>query len=189
MKQAGWTVQDGVMADAQGDPFTFEIVLESGSDETQTIIDIYVQSLARLGITPTVTMVDSAQYRERIDAYDFDMTYFRRGLSLSPGNEQYLYWGSDRADEPGGRNLMGVESDAVDAMIDRLLTSQSQQDFRAATRALDRLLTAGRYAIPIYQWNVTRIAHDRRLHYPETMPVFGDWPGWLPDVWWWEPWG
>ena len=71
-------------------------------------------------------------------------------------------------------------------MIDRLLTSQSQQDFRAATRALDRLLTAGRYAIPIYQWNVTRIAHDRSLHYPETMPIFGDWPGWLPDVWWWE---
>ena len=100
MKQAGWTVQDGVMADARGDPFTFEIVLQSGSDETQTIIDIYVQSLARLGITPTVTVVDSAQYRERVDAYDFDMTYFRRGLSLSPGNEQYLYWGSERAPNP-----------------------------------------------------------------------------------------
>ena len=186
MQQAGWTVQDGVMADASGAPFTFEIVLQSGSDENQTIIDIYVQSLARLGITPKVSVIDSAQYRERIDAFDFDMTYFRRGLSLSPGNEQYLYWGSDDADTPGGRNLMGVESEAVDAMIDRLLTSESQQDFRAATRALDRLLTTGRYAIPIYQWNVTRIAHDRRLHYPETMPIFGDWPGWQPDVWWWE---
>jgi peptide/nickel transport system substrate-binding protein len=174
------------MADASGAPFTFEIVLQSGSDENQTIIDIYVQSLARLGITPKVSVIDSAQYRERIDAFDFDMTYFRRGLSLSPGNEQYLYWGSDDADTPGGRNLMGVESEAVDAMIDRLLTSESQQDFRAATRALDRLLTTGRYAIPIYQWNVTRIAHDRRLHYPETMPIFGDWPGWQPDVWWWE---
>lgn len=186
MEQAGWTVQDGVMADAQGRPFTFEIVLQSGSDETQTIIDIYVQALDRLGIAPTVTVIDSAQYRERLDAYDFDMTYFRRGLSLSPGNEQSLYWGSDRVDEPGGRNLMGVESAAVDAMIDRLLTSESQQDFLAATRALDRLLTTGRYAIPIYQWNVTRIAHDKRLHYPETMPIFGDWPGWQPDVWWWD---
>jgi peptide/nickel transport system substrate-binding protein len=186
MEQAGWTVQDGVMADAQGRPFTFEIVLQSGSDETQTIIDIYVQALDRLGIAPTVTVIDSAQYRERLDAYDFDMTYFRRGLSLSPGNEQSLYWGSDRVDEPGGRNLMGVESAAVDAMIDRLLTSESQQDFLAATRALDRLLTTGRYAIPIYQWNVTRIAHDKSLHYPETMPIFGDWPGWQPDVWWWD---
>ncbi|MDR9427339.1 MAG: extracellular solute-binding protein [Salibaculum sp.] len=186
MEQAGWTVQDGVMADAQGRPFTFEIVLQSGSDETQTIIDIYVQAIDRLGIAPTVTVIDSAQYRERLDAYDFDMTYFRRGLSLSPGNEQSLYWGSDRVDEPGGRNLMGVESAAVDAMIDRLLTSESQQDFLAATRALDRLLTTGRYAIPIYQWNVTRIAHDKSLHYPETMPIFGDWPGWQPDVWWWD---
>ncbi|WP_235866739.1 extracellular solute-binding protein [Salibaculum griseiflavum] len=186
MEQAGWTVQDGIMANADGDPFTFEIVLENNSTENQTIIDMFVQSLARLGITPTVTLVDSAQYRERTDAYEFDMTYFRRGLSLSPGNEQYLYWGSENADTPGGRNLMGVKSEAVDAMIDRLLTSQSQDDFRAATRALDRLLTSGRYAIPIYQWNISRIAHDKRLHYPDTMPIFGDWPGWQPDVWWWE---
>jgi peptide/nickel transport system substrate-binding protein len=92
----------------------------------------------------------------------------------------------ENADTPGGRNLMGVKSEAVDAMIDRLLTSQSQDDFRAATRALDRLLTSGRYAIPIYQWNISRIAHDKRLHYPDTMPIFGDWPGWQPDVWWWE---
>ncbi|NBD28935.1 MAG: ABC transporter substrate-binding protein [Alphaproteobacteria bacterium] len=186
MEQAGWTVQDGVMANAAGEPFTFEIVLENNSTENQTIIDMFVQSLARLGITPTVTLVDSAQYRERTDAYEYDMTYFRRGLSLSPGNEQYLYWGSENADTPGGRNLMGVKSEAVDAMIDRLLTSESQDDFRAATRALDRLLTSGRYAIPIYQWNISRIAHDNRLHYPDTMPIFGDWPGWLPDVWWWE---
>jgi peptide/nickel transport system substrate-binding protein len=186
MEQAGWTVQNGIMANADGDPFTFEIVLENNSTENQTIIDMFVQSLARLGITPTVTLVDSAQYRERTDAYEFDMTYFRRGLSLSPGNEQYLYWGLENADTPGGRNLMGVKSEAVDAMIDRLLTSQSQDDFRAATRALDRLLTSGRYAIPIYQWNISRIAHDKRLHYPDTMPIFGDWPGWQPDVWWWE---
>ena len=186
MERAGYTVKDGVMSDAAGNPFTFEILLGSGSSENQSIIDMYVQSLERIGVTPTIAVVDGAQYKERTDAYDFDMTYMRRGLSLSPGNEQNLYWGSAAANEPGGRNLMGVQSAAIDAMIDRLLTSPNQDDFLAATRALDRLLTAGRYVIPIYQWNISRIAHDKNLRYPDTMPIFGDWPGWQPDVWWYE---
>lgn len=186
MEDAGYTIQDGVMTGPDGTPFTFEILLGTNSSENTAIIDIFVEALSRLGITPTVTTVDSAQYKERTDAYDFAMTYYRRGLSLSPGNEQFLYWGSQAANTPGGRNLMGLQSQAVDAMINLLLTSDSQDDFRAATRALDRLLTAGRYVIPIYQWNISRIAHDRRLRYPETMPIFGDWPGWQPDVWWYE---
>ena len=186
MAQAGYTVQDGVMANASGNPFTFEILLESGSSENQSIIDMFVQSLERIGVTPAVAVVDGAQGKERSDAYDFDMAYMRRGLSLSPGNEQNLYWGSLAANEPGGRNLMGVQSPAIDAMIARLLTSPSHDDFLAATRALDRLLTSGRYVIPIYQWNISRLAHDKNLHFPDTMPIFGDWPGWQPDVWWYD---
>jgi len=186
MEQAGYTIQDGVMTGEDGTPFTFEILLENSSTENTAIIDIYTESLSRLGITPTVTLVDGAQYKERTDAYDFDMTYYRRGLSLSPGNEQYLYWGMEAANTTGGRNLMGVQSEAIDAMINRLLTSESQDDFLAATRAMDRLLTAGRYVIPIYQWNISRIAHDKDLKFPDTMPIFGDWPGWQPDAWWYD---
>lgn len=183
---AGWTVQDGVMKNAAGDPFEFDILLKTGSSEVAAIVDMYVQSLHRLGISPTVTSVDNAQYKERTDAYDFDMTYYRRGLSLSPGNEQNLYWGSGSIDTPGGRNLMGAQNPAIDAMIQRLLTSDSRDDFLAATKALDRVLTSERFVIPIYQWNISRVAHARQLHYPETMPIFGDWPGWQPDVWWWQ---
>lgn len=186
MEQAGYTVQDGVMRDADGKEFTFEVLLQSGSSENQSIIDMYVESLSRLGITPTITVVDGAQYSERTDVYDFGMTYYRRGLSLSPGNEQYLYWGVDAADVEGGRNMMGAKSEAIEAMINLLLTSESQDDFLAATRALDRLLTSGRYVLPIYQWNISRIAHDKNLHFPDVMPIFGDWPGWQPDVWWYE---
>lgn len=183
-EEAGFTVENGVLMTPEGEPFTFEILLETGSSENASIVDIYVQALERAGITVTVEQIDSAQYKERTDAYDFDMTYYRRGLSLSPGNEQYLYFGMDAADAPGGRNLMGVKSPAVDALIDRLLTSESQDDFVAAARALDRALMAGRYVIPIYQWNISRIAHNKELHYPDRMPLFGDWPGWMPDVWW-----
>ncbi|MBM1218874.1 ABC transporter substrate-binding protein [Ponticoccus sp. SC2-23] len=186
LAEAGWTVQDGVLANEDGEPFTFEILLTTGASENQSIIDMYTQSLARIGITPSVSAVDSAQYKERTDLYDFDMTYYRVGLSLSPGNEQYLYFGAERADEPGGRNLMGVSSPAVDGMIDKLLTSESQDDFLAAARALDRVLMSGRYVIPIYQWNISRVAHSANLHYPDYIPLFGDWPGWQPDVWWYE---
>ncbi|WP_334062016.1 extracellular solute-binding protein [Limimaricola cinnabarinus] len=187
LSSAGWVIQDGVLTnEATGEPFAFDILLETGASENAAIIDMYVQALERIGVTPTVTMVDSAQFKERTDSYDFDMTYFRRGLSLSPGNEQYAYWGAEAADTPGGRNAMGVKSPAVDGLIDLLLTSESQDDFFAAAKALDRVLTAGRYVIPIYQWNISRIAYDANLHHPDYIPVFGDWPGWQPDVWWHE---
>ncbi|SEQ24015.1 peptide/nickel transport system substrate-binding protein [Loktanella sp. DSM 29012] len=186
MEAAGYTIQNGVMSDADGNPFSFEILLETGASENQAIIDMYTQSLGRIGITPTISVVDGAQYKERTDALDFDMTYYRVGLSLSPGNEQYFYFGQATADEPGTRNLMGIKSDAVDTMIGNLLTSESQDDFVASVKALDRILTSGRYVIPIYQWNISRIAHAKELSYPETLPIFGDWPGWQPDVWWWN---
>jgi peptide/nickel transport system substrate-binding protein len=185
LSEAGWTLDDaGVMRNAAGEALTFEIVLETGASEPETMVQMYLQSLARIGIVPTVTQVDGAQFKERTDNYDFGMTFYRRAVSLSPGNEQTLYWGSSSADNPGSRNLMGVKSPAIDAMIERLLTSQDQEDFRAAAQAIDRILTAGRYVIPIYQWNVARIAHDASLRFPETIPLFGDWPGWQPDVWW-----
>jgi peptide/nickel transport system substrate-binding protein len=186
MAEAGWTIQDGMMKDSAGTPFTFEILLSSGATENQAIIDIYAQALRRLGIEPTITTVDAAQYKERTTNYDFGMAYYRRGLSLSPGNEQYLYWGSDGVEEPGTRNWMGMSSTAAEAMIDTLLNSEDTETFVAATRALDRILTAGRYVIPIYAVNVGRVAHARELHYPERLPMYGDWIGWQPDVWWYE---
>ncbi len=185
-EEAGWTVQDGILKNASGAPFTFEIVLSQGANEPQQIVDIYVSSLSRLGITPEVTTVDSAQFKERTNAFDFDMAWYTRGLSLSPGNEQMLYWGSEAADTEGSRNWMGMKSPAAEAMIDTLLTSTSQEDFLAAARALDRVLTSGRYVIPVWHNPVARIAHAKGLKYPETLPIYGDWIGFQPDVWWFE---
>ncbi|MEO0703222.1 MAG: extracellular solute-binding protein [Pseudomonadota bacterium] len=185
-EEAGWTVQNGILVNADGAPFTFEIVLNQGSGENQRIVDIYVSALSRLGITPTVSTVDSAQYKERTTAFDFDMAYYTRGLSLSPGNEQMLYWGSEAADTEGSRNWMGVKSPAAEAMIDRILNAGSQEEFIAATRALDRVLTTGRYVIPFWHNPVARLAHVKELKYPSRLPIYGDWIGFQPDVWWYE---
>jgi peptide/nickel transport system substrate-binding protein len=186
MEEAGWTVQDGEMKNAAGEPFTFEIVLTQGASEPQQIVDIFTSALGRLGITPTITTVDSAQFTERTNAFDFDMAWYTRGLSLSPGNEQLLYWGTEAADTPGSRNWMGVKSPAIEAMVTEMLNAQGQEDFVAAVQALDRILTTGRYVLPVWHSTVSRIAHSANLKYPETTPVYGDWIGFQPDVWWYE---
>lgn len=186
LEAAGWTVEDGALKNADGAPFYFEIVLSSGATETQSITDIYVAALKTLGITPRVTTVDSAQYKERTNNYQFDMAWYTRSLSLSPGNEQLLYWGAKGVTEPGSRNWMGMNSPAAEAMIAAMTGARSQEDFIAATQALDRLLTAGRYVIPVWFSKVSRIAHSAHLHYPERIPLYGDWPGFQPEVWWYE---
>lgn len=186
MESAGWAVQDGAMENAAGKLFTFEIVLSQGATETQQVVDLYASSLSRIGIVPTITTIDSAQYRERTNGYDFDMAYYRRGLSLSPGTEQLLYWGADGIEKPGTRNWMGMDSPAAEAMINHLLTAETQDDYRSAAKALDRVLTAGRYVIPFWFADYSRLAHAKQLHFPKHLPMYGDWIGFQPDTWWWE---
>ena len=192
MAEAGWTVQEGVMRNAAGEPFRFEILLDQSAPASQRaeqsaqVVDIFASALRRLGIDVSVRTVDSAQHKERTDRFDFDMAWYNRGLSLSPGNEQYLYWGSEAADTEGSRNWMGARSPAIEAMIDAMLTSETQEDFVAAAKALDRVLTAGRYVIPIWFSDVSRIAHAKALRYPERTSIYGDWIGFQPDVWWHE---
>ncbi len=186
MEEAGWSLDDGTLKNQAGETFGFDILLSSGATETQQIVDIFKAALERMGIDVSVTSVDSAEYKERTKVFDFDMTWYARGLSLSPGNEQNLYWGSDAADTEGSRNWMGVKSPAAEAMIDRLLTSASQDDFVAAVKALDRVMTSGRYVIPTWHSPISRLAHVKELKYPEALPMYGDWIGFQPDVWWYE---
>ncbi|PWR03418.1 ABC transporter substrate-binding protein [Meridianimarinicoccus roseus] len=186
LEAAGWTPKDGVMSDANGTPLTFEILLRQGSAQEQAIVNIFAEALERLGIRPEITTIDSAQYVERTNLYDFDMAFYRRALSLSPGNEQILYWGAQGVTEPGSRNWMGMDSPAAEAMIDTMLNARTAEEFTAAVRALDRVLTTGRYVIPLWYSAASRLAYRAELHFPDRLPLYGDWSGFQPDVWWWE---
>ena len=186
LEEAGLTVEDGSLRDATGRQIAFNVLLRQGDTEMKTVVEIYARALERLGITLTPEPVDNAQYVGRQSSFDFDLTKVRRELSLSPGNEQRLYWGSAGAQQPGSRNLMGVTEPAVDAMIDKMLSVEASEDFVAATRALDRVLTAGRYVIPIWSFDKGRIAHARELQFPDTLPIYGDRTGFMPDVWWYQ---
>lgn len=193
LAEAGWTVhEDGILRNGEDKPFRFEILLnQSGSamrtsSETRQIVDIYTQSLRNLGMETRITLLDSAQFIERTNNYQFDMTWYERALSLSPGNEQRLYWGHDGVTQPGTKNWMGMDSPAAEAMITEMLTTDSPENYRAAVRALDRILTAGRYVVPVSYSRISRLAHLSDLHYPERIPLYGDWPGFLPELWWQE---
>lgn len=187
LAEAGWQVRDGRLRNAAGEPFRFSILLPQGNAEIGSAVSIYAAALRRLGIDATITTVDAAQYVERTNDYDFDMTYLVRSLSLSPGTEQWLYWGSRGVTEPGSRNLMGMNSPAAEALIGNLLVSDNPEEFQATAQALDRVLTLGRYVIPFWFADRARIAHAAGLRHPERLPLYGDWPGFLPDVWWWQP--
>ena len=186
LQDAGWTVENGVMTSPEGEPLRFEILLSSGATQIGNIADIYASALRRIGAQVTVTSADSAQYTERTNAFDFDMAWYVRSLSLSPGNEQYLYWGAEAAAQDGSRNWMGVASPAVDGLIGDMLQADTQEDFRAATRALDRVLTAGRYVVPNWFTEDSVLVHRKELKYPDTIPMYGDWIGFQPDIWWWS---
>ncbi len=189
LQRAGWTVQDGLLRNDAGEPLRLTVLLKQDAliQQASAMMDIYARALERLGIELVIQSIDKAQYNERAARYDFDLTFFRRALSLSPGNEQYYYWGAEAAERPGSRNLMGVKSPAVEAMIDTMLQADDRPEFVSATRALDRVLTAGRYVIPIHRYAVGRIAHKDEIRYPEdNLPIYGDGIGFLPVVWWHE---
>jgi microcin C transport system substrate-binding protein len=124
------------------------------SPEFERIIQPYSAALGRLGIKGSVRIVDSAQYRRRLDTFDFDIVVTSYRQSLTPGNEQRDYWGSVSADREGSRNLMGIKNPAIDQLVERIVFAESRADLVAATRALDRVLLWNHYLVP--QWYAPR---------------------------------
>jgi microcin C transport system substrate-binding protein len=176
--EAGWTVENGRLVNAQGQPFRFEILLNGPSFERHTLP--FIKSLERLGIEATLRTVDPAQYQNRMDDFDFDMTVESFGQSLSPGNEQREFWSSEAADIRGSRNTIGVKDPVVDHLIDRIIEAPTREDLVTATRALDRVLLWGHYVIPHWHSRIFRVAYWDKFDRPESNPPYG-----LPLFSWW----
>ena len=116
------------------------------------------RNLERLGVEARVRTVDTAQYQNRRNVYDFDMLIYRWGMSLSPGNEQAFYWGSQAAGEEGTRNYPGVRDPVVDSLIKHMTNVRAREDFVDTIRAMDRVLLRGHYFVPLYHRNVDHVA-------------------------------
>ena len=178
LREAGWVVRDQRLVDARtGAPMQFEILLNEPTFERIALP--FARNLARLGVTARVRTVDTAQYQYRLDHFDFDMTVALWGQSLSPGNEQRDFWGSDKADVPGSQNQAGIRDPVVDALIDLVVAAPDRASRIARTRALDRVLLWGFYVIPHYHIQAFRLAYWDRFGRPSVQPRyalgFEDW--------------
>ncbi|MFA7430102.1 MAG: extracellular solute-binding protein [Rhodospirillaceae bacterium] len=172
LKEAGWEVRNGVLTHGQtGAPFTFEILLSAPTWERISLP--FAQNLKRLGIDARVRTVDSAQYENRMNTFDFDMAVQVWGQSLSPGNEQRNYWGSDGADMEGSQNYAGLRSPAVDALVNKVIQANSREDLITSVRALDRVLLWNHLVIPHWHIPYTRIAFWDKFGMPDTIPMRG----------------
>src|SRR5579863_5020978 len=182
LEAAGYELKGTTLRNrASGRPFTFEIMVTSRDDERLALA--FSTMLARAGIAAQVRLVDSVQYEQRLVSYDFDMIEYRWDESLSPGNEQSIYWNSAAADEPGSRNYTGAKSPAVDAMIAALLRARTRPDLVDAVRALDRVLISGCYVVPLFYLPEQWVARWNTMQHPARTSLFG----YLPETWWRQP--
>lgn len=182
LRDAGFTVVDGARVDpATNQPLVLDLLLDHPRDERLALT--YAEALAVLGIELRARTVDAAQYQRRLLEYDFDMIIHRWPMSLSPGNEQEHFWSTAAAGRPGSRNYPGVQSAAVDRIINEITRARERPRFEAAARSLDRLLLAGRYVVPLFHLPADRLAWRKGLRRPAVTPIYG----FSLDGWWWDP--
>jgi microcin C transport system substrate-binding protein len=182
LREAGYDVKDQKLVDPSGKPIAVEILIADPPSERIALF--YKPSLERIGVQTSVRSVDPSQYENRIRAFDFDMIIDVWGESLSPGNEQREYWGSQAADEPGSKNTLGIKNPAVDELINHIVFAKDRADLVAATRALDRVLLWNFYCVPQYTYPFSRYARWDRFSHAEPLPKYGH--SGLPTLWWYD---
>jgi len=182
LKEAGFEVRDRKLVDSAGKPVTAEILVQDQPNERIALF--YKPSLERIGVTTSIRVVDDAQYENRLRNFDFDIITDLWGESLSPGNEQREFWGSQTANQPGAKNTIGIQNPAVDSLIDKVIFAKDRPTLVAATRALDRVLLWNFYVVPQFTYGFSRYARWDRFSHAEPLPKYGQ--SGLPSLWWYD---
>lgn len=183
LKAAGWGIQDGKLTHQEtGDIFSFELLLLSPTWERIALP--FKKNLERLGIDMRVRLVDTAQYKERTDTFDYDLVVDVFGQSQSPGNEQINYWHSSSADRPGSRNAIGIKNPVIDDLVQMVVNAPTREELVHRTRALDRVLLWNHYVIPNWHVKSARILTWNKFDMPEIYPKYSN--GISYWRFWWE---
>ncbi|WP_433963010.1 extracellular solute-binding protein [Roseibium album] len=181
-RKAGYELKDRKMIDpATGEQLSIEFLYRDKGAE-RTLLP-YAKNLEAIGVKPILRIVDPSQFINRIRSRDFDATTIAIRQSLSPGNEQREYWGSEAADIPSSANYMGIKNPAVDHLIDKIIFAEDRETLVAATHALDRVLLWNHYLVPQFYTDETRTARWNRFAHPEEMPEFSTG---FPAIWWYD---
>lgn len=181
LSEAGWSVnEEGVLInDETGNAFEIEFLLQNPTFVRN--VQPYLEVLGKLGIFGKVRVVDTSQYQNRLDSFDFDMVIYSIPQSLSPGNEQREFWGCDAAERNGSRNIIGICDPVVEALIDKVILAKDREELVTATHALDRVLLWRHYMIPQWHISYTRAGVWSHIAHPDPTPAFN--PG-FPTIWW-----
>ena len=183
LDEAGYVVgDDGIRVHKEtGQRLSFEFLVANTNAAFERWFGPYKKNLQRVGIEGTIKIVDASQYVNRIIAFDYDMIVQNWGQSLSPGNEQREYWGSDRADTSGSRNYIGVKDPVVDALIEGIVSAPTREELVLRCRALDRVLQHGWYVVPNWHIPAWRIAYWDKFEMPAQQAPYD--LG-VVDTWW-----
>lgn len=182
LAEAGWTIQQGVLKNQQGEAFKLDILLVQGGFDR--IIAPYAHNLKKLGIETNYRKVDSSLYKRRLDTFEFDMVVSSFSSSVSPGNELMNMFYSASAEQKGSNNLPGISDPVIDELVFAIIQAKDRAEVVTASRALDRVLLYGEYLVPNWYINVHRIAYWDKFGVPETQPLYYDPTNWLLKAWW-----
>lgn len=181
--QAGWTVQDGELRNAQGQPMVLEYL--DSNEGGARVVTPWMRNLDKLGIRLVYRPVDFALYQQRLQKFDFDITTIAYQGTLNPGQEYADLFGSKAADTEDSGNLAGVKSPAVDSLISHMVSADTRPAFLAACRALERVVSHSHYLLPQWYSPVHRLAYNAwRLQKPDVVPPYFRGETWAMETWW-----
>jgi len=172
LRDAGWVIKDGIRVNEKtGVKLEFEVLLSSPIFER--IVLPFSKNLEKLGVKIRTRTVESAQYRRRLDTFDYDMVVGNWGQSMSPGNEQRDFWGSASVNQQGSRNIIGINDPAIDTLIEKLIAAPDRKALVTAAHALDRVLQWNHFVIPHFHAGYDRIAYWDKFGKPDVTPASG----------------
>ena len=183
LKEAGWEYSGGALRNAKGEAFTMEFLNDQPS--LIRVVGPFQKALEKLGITLVYRVVDFSLSKQKMDAFDFEVTTMRLPGSTAPGGELIERFGSEAAKTPGSSNVWGIADPAVDALLQKIVTATTRPDLSAATRALDRVLTHGHYSVPQYYGDAFLIGYrPGQFVLPAVIPPYYDAGNWAMSTWW-----
>ena len=179
LKEANYKLENNILKNSEGKQIKFEILLISPAFER--IVGPFIKNLKKLGVEANIRIVDTAQYKNRLDTYDFDMVVMARGQSLNPGNEQRNFWASKSANINGSANWIGIKNKTVDELIELIINSPTREKLILYTKVLDRVLLHNYYLIPHWHIKIWRVAYWSTIKRPKNLPKYS--LG-FPETWW-----
>ena len=177
LNKNGWKIKNGKMIKNKK-ILEFEVI--TNQSNMKRLLLIWKDKLKKIGVDIRIRVLDSSEFQNRINTFNFDAIIFKYYMSLSPGNEQSIYWGSWAANKNGSRNYSGISHPAIDETINKITNAKNRNNLIEYTRTLDRILRIGSWMIPLFHDPYHRIAHQEYISIPKKIPLYGfnAWTAW-----------